>query len=121
MALQPGVASADVAERLAEAGAAGDLLGGTQLADEVRARLAAHEDRCRALLQQGHVRFAGIFVFFCLAEVLCWWEECCLDLLQQSHVCSAGAFFSFLLAEMYAGGCGFIDLFYIHADVTIPV
>ena len=55
MALQPGVASADVAARLAEAGAAGELPAGGQLADDTRARLGAHEDRCRELLQHGQV------------------------------------------------------------------
>ncbi len=56
MGLQQGVASADVAARLAEAEAAGDLPGGGQLADDSLAKLGAHEERCRQLLQQGQVR-----------------------------------------------------------------
>ncbi len=55
VALQPGVVSAQVAARLAEAGAAGELPHGEQLTDDARASLAAHEDRCRALLQSGQV------------------------------------------------------------------
>ena len=60
---------AEVAARLAETGAAGDLPDGVQLADNARARLGAHEDRCRALLQQGQVRFpVATISHFCFSR-----------------------------------------------------
>jgi hypothetical protein len=53
--MQPGSATAEVAARLEASGRAGELAQGEGAAAAVRARLGAHEERCRALLQQGHV------------------------------------------------------------------
>lgn len=56
--MQPATATAEVAARLEAAGRTGELAQGEAAAAGVRARLGAHEQRCRSLLQQGQVRMA---------------------------------------------------------------
>lgn len=54
----PQLDSALLAGHVEEAGAAGRLPGGAQLADQLMLRMCAHEARCRLLLRQGRAREA---------------------------------------------------------------
>lgn len=70
--LQPGLASLELASRVQKAGLAGELPLGEQLAGDLRAQLKLHEDRCRAMLQQGQVCLCqfllGIPAWYCFCK-----------------------------------------------------